>query len=180
MATPEKSDVVLEARQSGLQGLGVFSRREFQAGDVIALIEGKFFDEPSPEIRARSIQVGHGLFFQASDACFFLNHACDPSARLVVSDDTAYLEARKDVHVGDEITFNYCATELSMLVPFVCNCARCRHSSNRKLISGYHHLSQPEKRSLADDALPYLKEAPGMAENGAETLQPLEVADVRP
>jgi hypothetical protein len=56
-----------------------------------------------------------------------VNHSCDPNAYVMYKGDRCYLMARRDIHVGDEITCDY-SINITGGTSWPCNCgtARCR------------------------------------------------------
>lgn len=50
----------------------------------------------------------------------YMNHSCAPTAFIDVARKS--IVALKDIHPGDEITFNYLSTERKIVSPFDCEC----------------------------------------------------------
>ena len=109
-----------------------------------------------------SVQVGRGLHLEAPPGLStdelldqhpwrFLNHSCDPSARLQGRD----LYARRRIQAWDEVTFDYDTTEFDMADPFACRCGspRCRG-----WIRGFRHLDPAERRRLRPRLADHLRE----------------------
>ena len=79
-----------------------------------------------------SIQVGQRHLESETGAC--INHNCNPNAEIisiqgwdangspVLSEGTTGLVSLKDISKGEEITFNYNATEDTLANPFKCRC----------------------------------------------------------
>jgi hypothetical protein len=94
----------------------------------------------------------------------FINHSCDPSGRWDWSRLSSLhipLIALRDIHEGDEITYNYLTTDEGRAPgedvgedDFVCACgAECC----RKEIIGFRPLSPSEKKELEPIVSPYLR-----------------------
>ncbi len=62
----------------------------------------------------------------------FLNHSCAPTCRV----EGRRLVALRDLAAGEELTFDYNATEWSMAEPFHCVCGVCGGS----IVRGFAHL----------------------------------------
>ncbi len=56
-----------------------------------------------------------------------LNHSCDPN--VILDTERLLVFARRDIEVGDELSFFYPSTEWEMDAPFICLCgaASCIH-----------------------------------------------------
>lgn len=120
----------------------VHAEAAIAAGERIMRVVGEEVTRPT----RHSIQVGVDLHLEsfgkdASDlgsAWRYLNHSCEPNARMEGRD----LVALRAIASGEQVTFDYNANEWDMATPFLCACgaAQCRG-----LIRGYRHLS-PELR----------------------------------
>lgn len=108
-----------------------------------------------------SVQVGEGLHIDEGGAVDefdvvrryywrFLDHACEPSARIVGRE----LFAVRDIAAGEAVTFHYCTTEWDMASPFACHCGSPRCLGT---IRGAKHLPADERRRLAKWMADYLK-----------------------
>lgn len=142
--------------RSKIHGKGVFSNRNFRKDEDISYIEGKIIRSPSDKEKANSIQVGDNAFFKPTGVFRFLNHSCNPNAKLILSNDSLFLKAKKEIQKDDEITFNYCSSDYKLIHTFTCNCDSCRLRNIKKTISGYKDLTLNEKNKIIKDALPYL------------------------
>lgn len=104
----------------------VVAQVSIAAGDVVLHIEGLLQDHPT----RYSVQVEEGMHVDvppehrgvaAADTGYpwqFLNHSCDPNARIV----GRTVLAVRPITPGEEITFNYNTTEYLMACPFSCWC----------------------------------------------------------
>ena len=93
---------------------GLFSNRAYAPGETLAVIEGVRRERAS----RYTIQTGPDEHIEPLDGLRFINHACRPNCsvqgrRLVVVAPIA---------PGDEITFDYAASEDCLAEPFVCDC----------------------------------------------------------
>jgi SET domain-containing protein len=138
-------------------GAGVFATREIASGERIMTIDGR--TQPKPT--RYSIQLDHGVHIEASatlpDAEMrmrhpwrFLNHSCDPNAR--VQDQS--LLACRPIHAGEQVTFDYTTTEADMAEPFACVCGTPACVGT---VRGFNHLSSADRRARATRLAPHLK-----------------------
>lgn len=105
---------------------GVFARGDIKRGSVILYLKGTISTQPSKY----TIQLGDQRHLNAPaaknsndgfDYCWeYLNHHCEPNGYINAADRT--LCARRNIEPGEEITFNYLATESELDVPFNCTC----------------------------------------------------------
>lgn len=141
------------------QAMGEFSvlaAVPIQTGEVVFRIEGLQVEVPSRfsvQVDERfHIDLAHG----ASEAEIilhhpwrFMNHSCDPSARIVSRE----VLALRPILPGDEITFDYDTTEMEMAEPFDC---RCGAAACRGWVGGFVHLEELHRERLRRLLAPYL------------------------
>ena len=100
--------------------LGLFASRQIDSGYIILVLDGNYFPKPTQT----SIQIGdrHMEHYEGG----FMNHHCDPSAKIVTLQDHGIIEplvlASRKINQGEQINFNYNTTEEVMAVPFRCDC----------------------------------------------------------
>lgn len=137
-------------------GAALFATRAFARGERILLIEGRTQRSPT----RYSIQLDTNVHIEADGDLAseemrvrhpwrFLNHACDPVAR--VSGDALY--ALRAIAAGDEITFDYTTTEAEMAEPFDCVCASPRCVGR---VQGFLHLPQREQFARRTHLAPHI------------------------
>ncbi len=138
-------------------GAGLFATRELARGARIFIIEGTLQTFPT----RYSIQLDHGVHIEAdgmtTDAQMrarhpwrFLNHSCDPNARI----QGRSVIARRPIAVGEQINFDYTTTEADMAEPFTCQCGSSRCLKD---VRGFAHLSSDEQMARATRLAPHLK-----------------------
>ena len=134
----------------------VMARRNVPAGGLVMRLDGPLVDMPG----RYSVQVDVDLHVDAEPdpehegrypLWRFLNHACAPNCRVV----GRALRAIAPIKKGDEITFDYDATEYDMASPFRCLCGA---PACRGTIRGYRHL-KPAMRAAMTWAAPHVLEA---------------------
>jgi len=114
---------------------GLFASVDIGAGNVILLLSGNYFNEPT----RTSIQIGsrHLEHYEGG----YINHHCEPSAEIVVHQNQtdAVVVAKKDIKEGEEITFDYETTEEILAEPFSCQC-------HGRLIEGWNAIKIHQRR----------------------------------
>lgn len=96
---------------SPIEGTGVFAAVEFAAGDPILAIDDSCVvtnEEPlrdDEDERYCDYPDGEVVLMQPPER--YINHGCDPNAYVRSIGDTRYVLARRDVTVGEEITYDY-------------------------------------------------------------------------
>lgn len=85
-----------------------------------------------------------------SEWCF-VNHGCEPNC--YVDAERMAIVAWKPISAGEELFFNYCATEYEMACPFTCHCgaATCYRD-----VRGFRHLSGAQQTDLVPLLAPHL------------------------
>jgi hypothetical protein len=137
-------------------GAALFATRDFARGERILRIEGRTQQHPT----RYSIQIDHGLHIEADGDLReadmrvrhpwrFLNHSCDPVAR--IEGDALY--ARSALRAGEEITFDYTTTEADMAEPFDCRCGSSRCIGR---VQGFLHLDPREQQARRTHLAPHI------------------------
>lgn len=112
---PEKGGQGLFAIETiGAAELLVVWGGELRTADQIAALQD--------EDNCHGLQVDEGVYLWSirdGDAGDYVNHSCDPNAW--VSGQISLL-ARRDIRVGEEITFDYATTDASDYDTFECHC----------------------------------------------------------
>ncbi|PKL83197.1 MAG: hypothetical protein CVV24_06165 [Ignavibacteriae bacterium HGW-Ignavibacteriae-3] len=121
----------LEVRESLLHGLGIFTKVDIPADEVICIIEGEVIDEA--ECVRREDEEGNVYIFWNGDNYIDtsktrllknLNHFCTPNGYVEDRDSTSlYLVADRDIKAGEELTIDYDYEEIYEN----CNCELCRN-----------------------------------------------------
>ncbi len=154
-AAPSVSTISVIVRDTP-HGAALFATRAFARGERILFIEGRMQRHPT----RYSIQLDAGIHIEAdgdlaSDEMRlrhpwrFLNHACDPVARV----SGQALHAVRAIAAGDEITFDYTTTEADMAEPFECRCGSPRCVGR---VQGFTHLSPREQIARRTHLAPHV------------------------
>lgn len=120
-------------------GVGVFAVEPVPAGAGAVMLPAVFEDRPG----RHTIQLDAGRHqAYTGDVDDFLNHSCRPNTYL--DPEGLRLVALHPIAAGEEITFNYSASELDMAEPFECLC-----DGTPRLVRGFRHLSPTEREEVA-------------------------------
>lgn len=92
-----------------VDGKGLILRKSVKKGEIVFVLSGRIFDHPTRE----SIHIGNNKHIY-DEYGIFINHSFDPSVRI----ESINVIALKDLHDGDEITFNYNDSEINMANTF--------------------------------------------------------------
>ena len=93
---------------------GVFSRVFTREGNIVYTLS---LEDVSDYPTRTSIQIGPEAHAE-DDLGRYINHACDPTC--MVNDH--FIVSLKNIHPGDEITFDYSESEACKASPFLCDC----------------------------------------------------------
>jgi uncharacterized protein len=122
-------DTRCERRESSIHGDGVFAITTIRKGEVVAAFGGypmtsdqifnlpqkvrydclQIHNDPSDLSKALYLSGGTVKELDESDV-YKINHSCSPNVGLR---GQMLLEARREIQVGEELTFNYATTEMS-------------------------------------------------------------------
>ena len=138
-------------------GVGLFAARPIEAGATILEIRGTLQGHAT----RYSIQLDAGLHIEADAALpdhemrlrhpwRFLNHCCDPNARV----EGRTLVARRAIRADEQITFDYTTTEASMAEPFACLCGA---SGCVGSVQGFLHLHEAQQAARRTRLAPHLR-----------------------
>lgn len=138
----------VEVRPCG-SGQALFAAADIAAGERLLALAPVFVSA----IGRYTIQID-GERHQAGtdEADDFMNHSCEPSARLDF--ETLEVLALRPIAAGELVTFNYLSSEWDMAEPFACECGS---SGCVGTIRGFRHLDADQRRALMHLASPYLR-----------------------
>ncbi len=103
----------VEVRESRIEGLGLFARRSFRAGDRIRRVNViREITADSPLREDLGERVDHCAYPDGKVVLYgfpdrHVNHSCDPNAYEHFVGTVSYLVARRDIVAGEEITCDY-------------------------------------------------------------------------
>jgi uncharacterized protein len=110
-------------------GLGVFARRDLDAGETIFRFSGPVItleESVAPGRRSMNdLQIAPRLYLDLEPPGLYLNHSCEPNAG--VRDDL-FLIALRAIAGGEELRFDYSTTMGETYESMICGCGseRCR------------------------------------------------------
>lgn len=108
---------------SHIEGAGLFANTRFAEGEEI----GKLAVGPEASQGKHTICLnGHHRIVKKPWR--FLNHSCEPNARLEISGRTIALMALKEILPQTEITFDYKSLKEPIADHFDCRCPKCARS----------------------------------------------------
>ena len=122
-------------KDTPLKGKGVYASENIPIGEIVVI--GK----PTEQINERTwqtLQMDIDIHVRMNEPFELVNHSCNPNCGIKPNQFEGYnLVSMKNIHKGEEITFDYSMTEwISIAVP------NCRESMCRKEIKGGKFLSE--------------------------------------
>lgn len=149
---PPEAGVELRRGSDG-RGHGVVATRAFAPGDTVL---AGFLIETSTENDAHATQIALDRWARHGGLGPVVNHSCDPNCGVRLNDRDAFdVVARKAIHPGDEIAFDYAMRNYAIEhFPSACLCGApiCRGS-----ITGWKDLPADRKADYGDLVAPYLR-----------------------
>lgn len=149
---------------SRLEGIGVFAAAPIAEGELICVWGGVVYTaaevealgETFPHFHTHPIEVAEGFYLASNsltaiDDAERFNHSCDPNVGVK---GQILVQARRAIVAGEELTFDYETTDVSM-TPFEC---RCGAANCRQLIDGNAWKSPAFQQANAGWLSPYIAE----------------------
>jgi len=105
------------------KGRGLYSKEHYTQGEIVLHLEGNYLTYPT----RTSIQIDENRHIESWEGGH-INHHCNPNTEikrvryLQTGDLAGFVVAKKDIYIGDEITFDYESTEMELAEPFKCTC----------------------------------------------------------
>lgn len=120
MATKKRTLRPFEARDSRIQGRGVFATRKIEEGTRLIEYRGEIVDDEEADRRYpfHDDERHHTFLFRldsgdAIDAgpsrsvAKYINHSCDPNCEAVEEDGRIFIDAVRDIARGEELVYDY-------------------------------------------------------------------------
>lgn len=107
--------LVIHSSPAVAGGKGLFTTTCHEAGQVVHVLTGETFAAPTRE----TIHIGNGLHIY-DDFGIFMNHSFQPNVEI----RGTQVVAVRDIAAGEELTFDYNASEIDMAAPFEVNGVR--------------------------------------------------------
>lgn len=116
--------------RSPIDGYGVVAAKPFAEGDEISEIDGVVWKDGDGVDDRYSLWIEDGLYFDMVDQTRFINHSCEPNARVdagITDDGQAWATviALKPIAIGEEVSYDY-AFPADLAEPCRCGSPRCR------------------------------------------------------
>ncbi len=137
-----------EIRASRIQGLGAFAVRNIPHGTRLVEYAGERLTPAQADARYPDVEGErhHTFLFAIDDDVVidaavdgndarWINHSCDPNCDAVIDDNRIWIEALRDIVVGEELAYDYAYELEERHTPaakrrFPCNCGadNCRRT----------------------------------------------------
>lgn len=151
-----ESTTGLFARNSGIHGLGVYTRDPIKAGTFVILCQGIIRHKSEVTDDMRALQIGPETWLAEDPANprldDYINHSCAPNVGF--TDGDLKLTALRDIGSGEELFWDYRTSlnEPGWQVPCTCGAPACRGK-----IESFCDLPESERARLRPIALAYLR-----------------------
>jgi len=137
------------------KGLGVYANRSYEKEEIVSKLE---YDSIKNRLESsdESIQIDEDKFLDSKYRYVddFINHSCDPNARIDFS--LMNYVALRNIKEGEEITWNYLTTEYDLEDEIKFNC-KCGSKKCLGRIKGFKFLTRGQKQSLDLLLSPFLR-----------------------
>ena len=120
MARLEKKRRRIVVRNSSIHGRGVFALRPIAKGTRIIEYKGKLITDDQADRRYGRLHENssHTMLFSVDDGLVidatrggnsarWINHSCAPNCEIEEEGQRIFIEARRDIRLGDELTYDY-------------------------------------------------------------------------
>jgi SET domain-containing protein len=137
----------LYVKKSKIHGMGIYANEPIKKGEFISFVIGKKRKLQSrTKQEALSIPNWYGvsktMWIDPGESIFrYFNHSCNPNSAII---GTKKVVARRNIDVGEEVTFDYSFTDADVL--WEMNCL-CRSTNCRKKIRSIQNLSPQTLKS---------------------------------
>ena len=120
MAKLEKKRRRIVVRNSSIHGRGVFALRRIPKGTRIIEYKGKLITDKEADRRYSRMHEHspHTMLFsldggwvidatRRGNSARWINHSCEPNCEIEEEGQRIFIEARRDIRLGDELTYDY-------------------------------------------------------------------------
>jgi SET domain-containing protein len=151
-----ESSTGLYAQESGIHGLGVYTRSPIAAGSFVILCQGIIRHKDEVVEGMRALQIGPETYLAEDPANprldDYINHSCAPNVGF--TDGSPTLFALREIAPGEELFWDYRTSinEPGWEVPCTCGAPACRGK-----IQSYCDLPESERARLRPIVLAYLR-----------------------
>jgi uncharacterized protein len=150
-ANGSATGTLFSVKRSEIHGRGVFAARTIAKGTRIVEYKGKRIAAHQAVQRTRAgTDLNHTWYFTVSNgqvidagiggnAARYINHACTPNCEAVEEDGRIFIDARRRIKQGEELTYDYCLSLDQRHTPrlkraYACACGKrgCRRTMLRR------------------------------------------------
>jgi len=119
---PKTDDFAVLRREDG-KGVGVYTKKAFKRGDLVARITGNIV----PHIGQHTLQITPTTHLYDKYFTGYLLHSCTPNIFLDMNEFEVW--ALRDIDPGQSLTMDYASTEdvLFKQFPCLCDTPNCRY-----------------------------------------------------
>ncbi|KAJ2132988.1 histone methyltransferase set1 [Coemansia sp. RSA 788] len=153
----------LRFSKSAIHDWGLFASEPIFQGEFVIEYIGERIRSQLADLREEQYEregIGSSYLFRVDEEIVvdatkcgnvarFINHCCEPNctARTIVADGTKriVIYASQDIHVGEEVTYDYKFPAEEVKIPCLCGAANCRGERLRRL--PYENLGTTEGSS---------------------------------
>jgi len=150
--------------QSTIHGKGLVTTDTIRAGEVvwkrdsdeklISLAEIKSWPEAKQnEFFWLAYQVSEDAYIQPQGIDGYMNHSCDPNTWWA---DDVTLIARRDIPAGEEVTYDYASSDVSLDFRMEC---RCGAAACRGTVTSQDHLNPAWQQQYGEHLPSYVLKA---------------------
>jgi SET domain-containing protein len=139
VAAGKRTQKWFEVRRSRIHGRGAYAQRAIPSGTRIVEYRGERVSSAEADRRYANddpeslvllfVIDGHTLIDAAhgGNEARYINHSCEPNCEAVEDDRRIYIEALRDIDVGEELTYDYNLQMTGRVTPadrrrYACNC----------------------------------------------------------
>jgi SET domain-containing protein len=120
---------LLNIRDSGIHGTGVFARRAIPNGERVIEYVGDRISKAESLARCEANNPYIFTLTETEDLdgnvdmnpARFINHSCSPNCDAELDEERIWIIARRDIREGEELTFNY-GYDLEFYKDYPCGC----------------------------------------------------------
>jgi SET domain-containing protein len=115
--------------RSRIHGYGVVARRDIEAGEVIAEVEGIVYSAEQLGDDTYCLWINQDCYMDMVDQTRWINHSCDPNSEVEADQDGpqsawARIIASRRIAAGEEITYHYSFSQ-DLAEPCTCGTPEC-------------------------------------------------------
>ena len=153
-ACNQKYKGILQIKETSNKGLGLFASRDFAAGDLV------MSSKPAVTTKTRdshTVQIDWDRHILMDLPAVLINHSCDANVGILnnKSNDAYDFWAIRPITEGEELTWDYEASEWELSTPFDCGCGS---PMCRKKLRGFKDNGDIIRQQYGEYYAAFLKE----------------------